>query len=208
MLDLSTLTLFCGAVLLLLVTPGPNMAFVMSHGFSYGWRGGLAVALGISAADAVLTILTATGVTGLVAAWPPSFDIIRYLGAIYLLWMAWKALQTGKPGSSVIDPQVSMRGIFVRAMLNSLLNPKGLLFFIVFLPQFVDPAKGMIAQQLIVLGLVLTLLAFIFHTVLGVCGGTLSRWFSGRTRLARLQPRILASVLTLMAVRLMVMSKP
>lgn len=208
MLDLSTLTLFCGAVLLLLVTPGPNMAFVMSHGFSYGWRGGLAVALGISAADVVLTILTATGVTGLVAAWPPSFDIIRYLGAIYLLWMAWKALQTSKPGSSVIDPQVSMRGIFVRAMLNSLLNPKGLLFFIVFLPQFVDPAKGMIAQQLIVLGLVLTLLAFIFHTVLGACGGTLSRWFAGRTRLARLQPRILASVLTLMAVRLMVMSKP
>ncbi|WP_122664316.1 LysE family translocator [Pseudomonas viridiflava] len=208
MIDLQTLSLFCGAVMLLLITPGPNMAFVMSHGFTYGWRGGLAVALGISAADAVLTVLTATGVTGLVAAWPPSFDIIRYVGAVYLLWMAWKALQGGKLGESHIDNQVSLRTVFVRAMLNSLLNPKALLFFIVFLPQFVTPSKGMIAEQLILLGLVLTAIAFVFHAALGAFGGTIKRWFAGKKRLGRLQPRLLASVLALMAVRLMVMSRP
>lgn len=208
MIDLQTLSLFCGAVMLLLITPGPNMAFVMSHGFTYGWRGGLAVALGISAADIVLTVLTATGVTGLVAAWPPSFDIIRYVGAVYLLWMAWKALQGGKLGESHIDNQVSLRTVFIRAMLNSLLNPKALLFFIVFLPQFVTPSTGMIAEQLILLGLVLTVIAFVFHAVLGAFGGTINRWFAGKERLGRLQPRLLASVLTLMAVRLMVMSRP
>lgn len=208
MIDLQTLLLLCGAVMLLLFTPGPNMAFVMSHGFTYGWRGGLAVALGIGAADILLTILTATGVTGLVAAWPPSFDIIRYLGAVYLLWMAWKALQVSKLGKSVIDNKVSLRAVFVRATLNSLLNPKALLFFIVFLPQFVAPAKGEIAQQLIVLGLVLTLIALVFHAVLGACGGTLSRWFAGKQGVGKLQSRLLAGVLTLMAVRLMVMSRP
>ncbi|MCQ3030454.1 LysE family translocator [Pseudomonas syringae] len=208
MIDLQTLSLFCGAVMLLLITPGPNMAFVMSHGFTYGWRGGLAVSLGIGAADIVLTILTATGVTGLVAAWPPSFDIIRYVGAVYLLWMAWKALQGGKPGKNVIDNKVSLRTVFVRSMLNSLLNPKALLFFIVFLPQFVTPSNGMIAQQLIVLGLVLTVIAFVFHAVLGAFGSTINRWFAGKERLGKLQHRVLAAVLTLMAVRLMVMSRP
>lgn len=208
MIDLQTLSLFCGAVMLLLISPGPNMAFVMSHGFTYGWRGGLAVALGISAADAVLTILTATGVTGLVAAWPPSFDIIRYVGAVYLLWMAWKALQGGKLSTSVIEQKVSLRTVFVRATLNSLLNPKGLLFFIVFLPQFVTPSAGTIAQQLIVLGLVLTLIAFVFHAALGAFGGAISRWFAGKSSLGKLQSRVLASVLTLMAVRLMLMSRP
>lgn len=208
MIDLQTLSLFCGAIMLLLITPGPNMAFVMSHGFTYGWRGGLAVALGIGAADVVLTILTAAGVTGLVAAWPPSFDIIRYVGAIYLLWMAWKALQGGTLGENIIAHKVSLSTVFARAVLNSLLNPKALLFFLVFLPQFVTPGKGMIAQQLIVLGLVLTLIALIFHAALGAFGSTLSRWFAGKKRLGKLQPKVLASVLTLMAVRLMVMSRP
>jgi threonine/homoserine/homoserine lactone efflux protein len=192
MIDLQTLSLFCGAIMLLLITPGPNMAFVMSHGFTYGWRGGLAVALGIGAADVVLTILTAAGVTGLVAAWPPSFDIIRYVGAIYLLWMAWKALQGGTLGENIIAHKVSLSTVFARAMLNSLLNPKALLFFLVFLPQFVTPGKGMI----------------IFHAALGAFGSTLSRWFAGKKRLGKLQPKVLASVLTLMAVRLMVMSRP
>lgn len=99
--DLQTLFLYSAAVMLLLVTPGPNMAFVMSHGFSYGWRGGLAVALDISAADIILTILTATGVTGLAAAWPPSFDIIRYVPAAALSAAGFRE-EPGLPNCSLV----------------------------------------------------------------------------------------------------------
>lgn len=208
MLDLQTLLVFTGAVMLLLISPGPSMAFVMSHGFSCGWRGGMAAAFGIAVADLILTVLTATGVTGLVAAWPPSFDIIRYSGALYLLWMAYKALGSKGMGDATQAAHVPLKSIFARAMLNSLLNPKALLFFLVFLPQFVMPAKGMIAQQMLMLGAVLTLLAWVFHALLGAFGGAFQRLLKGSGRFARLQPRMLASVLALLAVRLMIMSRP
>lgn len=208
MLDMQTLVIFAGAVTLLLLSPGPNMAFVISHGLSMGWRGGLAAALGISLADLLLTVLTATGVTALIAAWPPSFDIIRYSGAVYLLWMAFKLLQPRTVGMGEGSRETSLAAVLVAATLNSLLNPKALLFFIVFLPQFVVPAKGAVAQQLLLLGLVLSVIALVFHVVLGACGGVLSRWFSSKGRLARLQPRLLASVLALLALRLMLMQRP
>jgi threonine/homoserine/homoserine lactone efflux protein len=208
MLDPETLVVFAGAVALLLISPGPNMVFVLSHGMHYGWRGGLAAALGISLADLLLTLFTAAGVTGLVAAWPPSFDIIRYCGAVYLLWMAYRTLKSnGMPERSACE-KAPLKAVFVSATLNSLLNPKALLFFIVFLPQFVTPANGMIAEQLLLLGGVLTLLAFIFHLALGFFGGSVGRVIAGRGRSFSVQKWGLASVFGLLAFRLLVMSRP
>ncbi|MFL1501753.1 LysE family translocator [Pseudomonas sp. O64] len=208
MIDFSTLLVFSGAVLLLLLSPGPNMAFVISHGVSYGWRGGVASGLGICVADVLLTALTATGVTALVASWPPSFDVIRYAGVIYLLWLVFKTLQKSPGLDTAQVKRVRLSRVFVQAMLNSLLNPKALLFFMVFLPQFVRPQAGSITLQLLMLGGVLTLIAGVFHVLLGVFGGALSRFFAGRAGSARLQKWGLASVLMLLAARLMLMSRP
>ena len=208
MIDLATLAVFSGAVLLLLLSPGPNMAFVVSHGVTHGWRGGMASALGIGVADVLLTALTATGVTALVASWPPSFDVIRYAGVVYLLWLVFKTLQKRPvPNAGHID-RVPLGRVFLQAMLNSLLNPKALLFFVVFLPQFVRPEAGDIAVQLMVLGGVLTVIAAVFHGLLGIFGGALSRFFARRSQGAWLQKWGLASVLTVLAVRLAVMSRP
>ncbi|MHA6576664.1 LysE family translocator [Pseudomonas yamanorum] len=208
MIDLATLAVFSGAVLLLLLSPGPNMAFVISHGVTYGWRGGVASGLGISVADLLLTALTATGVTALVASWPPAFDLIRYAGVLYLLWLVFKTLQK----TPALDPahvtRVPLGRVFVRAMLNSLLNPKALLFFMVFLPQFVSPKAGPIALQLVVLGIILTLISGVFHAVLGIFGGALSRFFAGKSGSAGLQKWGLASVLMVLAIRLALMSRP
>ncbi|AJP51606.1 LysE family translocator [Pseudomonas simiae] len=208
MIDLATLAVFSGAVLLLLLSPGPNMAFVVSHGVTHGWRGGMASALGIGVADVLLTALTATGVTALVASWPPSFDVIRYAGVVYLLWLVFKTLQKRPvPNAGHID-RVPLGRVFLQAMLNSLLNPKALLFFVVFLPQFVRPEAGDIAVQLMVLGGVLTVIAAVFHGLLGIFGGALSRFFARRSQGAWLQKWGLATVLTVLAVRLAVMSRP
>jgi threonine/homoserine/homoserine lactone efflux protein len=208
MIDLATLAVFSGAVLLLLLSPGPNMAFVISHGVSYGWRGGLASTLGICVADVLLTVLTATGLTALVASWPPSFDLIRYAGVVYLLWLAYKTLQINSGLDMAQVRRVRLGQVFLQAMFNSLLNPKALLFFMVFLPQFVRPEAGSIALQLLVLGGVLTLIASVFHALLGFFGGALSRFFAGRAQSARLQKWGLATVLMLLAARLAVMSRP
>ncbi|MCO7574022.1 LysE family translocator [Pseudomonas chlororaphis] len=207
--DLSTLSIFLGAVLLLLLSPGPNMAFVISHGAAYGWRGGVASGLGIGAADIGLTLLMATGVTAVVASWPPAFDLLRYAGVAYLLWLAWKALACNGALNLVDAVRVPLSTVFVRALYNSLLNPKALLFFMVFLPQFVRPDHGSIALQLVVLGLLLTLVSGIFHTSLGIFGALLARSFSGTTaRFARLQSWLLAAVLLALALRLALLARP
>jgi threonine/homoserine/homoserine lactone efflux protein len=208
MIALTTLSIFAAAVMLLLLSPGPNMAFVMAHGITYGPRGGVATALGIAMADLILTVLTATGITALVMAWAPAFDLIRYAGAAYLLWMAGKALRQPLALKEAVVTQTSLRAVFVRAMLNSLLNPKALLFFMVFLPQFVDPGKGGVARQLLVLGLVLTVLATVFHALLGAAGGTVRRFLSRHPKAATMQSRGLAAVLVLLALRLVLTSRP
>ncbi len=208
MIALTTLSIFAAAVMLLLLSPGPNMAFVMAHGITYGPRGGVATALGIAVADLILTVLTATGITALVMAWAPAFDLIRYAGAAYLLWMAVKALRQPLALKEAVVTQASLRSVFVRAMLNSLLNPKALLFFMVFLPQFVDPGKGGVARQLLVLGLVLTVIATVFHALLGAAGGTVRRFLSRHPKAATLQSRGLAAVLVLLALRLVLTSRP
>ena len=129
-------------------------------------------------------------------------------GGLYLLWLAFKALQkTSASGTSDVA-QVPLKTLLIRAMLNSLLNPKALLFFMVFLPQFVNAQRGSIAVQLVLLGMVLTLVSGVFHTLLGVFGSTVSRLVSSTSTFARWQSLGLAAVLLLLAVRLVLMTRP
>lgn len=208
MTDLATLSVFAVAVMFLLMSPGPNMMFVVTHGVTYGWSGGVASALGIGAADLVLTILTATGIAAVVGSMAAAFDVIRYCGAAYLLWMACKCLQAPAAPSGAIASQATLKAVFARAMLNSLLNPKALLFFMVFLPQFVVPGHGPVARQLLILGSVLTAIAIVFHAALGVGSGAVRRFLDGNPKFARLQSLGLATVLVLLALRLLVMTRP
>lgn len=92
--DTANLYLFVVAVVLLLIVPGPNMAFVTSHALAHGWRGGLAAALGISFSDLLMTIMVSAGIGALVMSWTPAFEVLRLAGACYLLWLAWQALRT------------------------------------------------------------------------------------------------------------------
>ena len=212
MIATTTLLLFLGTTLALFLSPGPNMAFVLSHAVAMGPRGGLAVALGIGIADVALTVLTVTGVAGLVAAWPPSFDLLRLGGAAYLLWMAWNAWR--HPGQLTVTQAgaQSLLTVVRRSALNSLLNPKALLFFLVFLPQFVEHTDTPVAVQLAVLGAVLTLASVVFHGLLGLVGGQMAHALSSRLAhhpgLARTQGRVLAGVLTALAVRLLFTQRP
>ena len=105
--------------------------------------------------------------------WPWSLKLIRYGGAAYLLWLALNALRALPSGihESVLMPAGFK--VFYRSALNSLLNPKALLFFLTFLPAFVDAARGQVAMQLVLLGLLLTLISTVFHAGLGIAGARL-----------------------------------
>ena len=210
MIDLATFLLFLLAVLTLFLSPGPNMAFVMSHGMAYGPRGGLAAAIGIGSADVVLTALTATGVTAMVFAWSASFDVLRVAGAAYLMWLAIKTLRS--PATALTPctshANLAFHTIAKNAMLGSLLNPKALLFFMVFLPQFVNPAKGYVGLQLVILGLVLSVASVIFNTLLGALSGQLGTLVQRYPRAANFQKWLLGGVLAALAVRMFLTERP
>ena len=208
MIDAGTLALFLLAVLALFLSPGPNMAFMLSHGVAHGPRGGFAAALGIALADGVHTLCAATGITALVAAWPPSFNVLRYAGALYLLWLAWQALRAGGLQTGAAPRAAGPTRIVRSALFNNLVNPKALLFFMVFLPQFVDAARGSVPLQLVQLGVMLSLAGLAFNTVLGACGGQLGRWLQRRPGAAKVQRGLLAAMMLGLAVRLLLLDRP
>jgi threonine/homoserine/homoserine lactone efflux protein len=167
-----------------------------------------ALALFLSPADLVHTLCAATGVTALVAAWPPAFDLLRYAGALYLLWLAWQALRSGDARLQARADGAGFARVLRMAWLNNLVNPKALLFFMVFLPQFVDPARGSVPMQLVMLGVTLSLAGLVFNTVLGACSGQIGRWLQRRRGAAGFQRGLLATVMIALAVRLLLIDRP
>ncbi|QBZ89900.1 LysE family translocator [Pseudomonas viciae] len=206
--DAANLYLFVIAALLLLIVPGPNMAFVTSHALAHGWRGGFAAALGISFSDLLMTLMVSAGIGALVMSWAPAFELLRLAGAAYLLWLAWQALRTPALPTATQPQMTSFWRIFGRGALNSLLNPKALLFFMVFLPQFVTVKAGNISLQLVFLGVLLALIALIFHSVLGVCAGQLRGKLAGGGISKRLGTYGFATVMTALAARLLFLDRP
>ncbi len=229
MIAAHTFGLFLVAALALLASPGPNMAFVLAHGAAHGPRGGIAAALGIAAADLVHTLLAVTGVSALLAAWAPAFDLLRSAGALYLLWLGWRAWRSGVASATETAeaaPAVSgaaatkaattrgihhanARRIARRAALNGLFNPKALLFYMLFLPQFVDARRGSVTLQLLVLGATLLAVALLVHGALGLAAGRVARWLRARGGPhARWGHRLLAGTMLALAVRLLLLERP
>jgi len=206
--DATNLYLFIVAALLLLIVPGPNMAIVTSHAVAHGWRAGLAAALGITLADLLMTVLVSAGLGALVMSWAPAFDLLRWAGACYLMWLAWQALKAPPSDTDTQPTQASLRKIFTRATLNSLLNPKALLFFMVFLPQFVTVGSSSVTLQLMFLGVLLALIALVFHSLLGFCAGRLHARLGKGLVSKRLGAYGFAAVMAALAARLVFLNRP
>ena len=152
------MALFMAAVLALNLTPGPDMLFCFANGVSQGRVVGAVAALGIGAGTLVHTAAAALGLAGLLLASPLAFDIVRYAGAAYLVWLAWKTLRAAPLGASgaALAPR-SLWRVFAQGAVTNVLNPKVALFFLAFLPQFVDPNAGPVALQVFVLGMLINL---------------------------------------------------
>ena len=206
--DTANLYLFVVAVVLLLIVPGPNMAFVTSHALAHGWRAGVAAALGIAFSDVLMTLMVSAGIGALVMSWAPAFDVLRLAGAGYLLWLAWQALRTPAATQDSQLQAASLWKIFCRGALNSLLNPKALLFFMVFLPQFVNVKAGGVGLQLIFLGALLALIALVFHTLLGVGAAQLRAKLASGGISRRLGTYGFAGVMAALAARLLFLDRP
>ena len=166
---LETLIAFFGVAVILALTPGPDNIFVLLQSAQRGWRAGLAVVVGLCAGILVHTAAVALGLAALFAASAVAFTVLKFCGAAYLAYLAWGALRAPATASSQDDAPppaaspVSLWRMAGRGVVMNLTNPKVLVFFLAFLPQFADPALGGVAPQLMVLGMVFmlaTLLVF------------------------------------------------
>jgi threonine/homoserine/homoserine lactone efflux protein len=200
-----TFLLFLGAVMILMVTPGPNMAFVLASGAAYGWRGGVAAALGIGAVDLVFTLVCAFGLAGFLSAYPAMFDAIRWAGAAYLIYLAVNCIrsagQVSKTGA--VDAEPSRWAIFVRGLASNIANPKAILFFLVFIPQFIDPGQGAVFAQFVALGCALAVVGTLFHGSLGAIGAAGAALAGQSAKTKRGLHVLQAAVFLLIAARLL-----
>jgi threonine/homoserine/homoserine lactone efflux protein len=169
---LENLIAFFGVAILLGLTPGPDNVFVLLQSAQRGWRAGMCVVLGLCMGLVVHTAAVALGLAAVFAASAMAFTVLKFLGAAYLAWLAWQALRapaataqpapTAEPGMAG-DSRSGLLRMVGRGMFMNLTNPKVLIFFLAFLPQFADPARGSVALQLMVFGVVFmlaTLLVF------------------------------------------------
>lgn len=164
MLGIHDFWLFIVAGLLLNVTPGPDTLYVVGRGVQMGWRGGAVAALGISAGCLVHVFAAAVGLSALLAASSAAFTAVKLIGAAYLLYIGVRMLLARPPAPADPSsdlPKLSLRQVFWQGALTNALNPKVALFFLAFLPQFVDAASSGKAAAFAVLGLV-----FIFNGTL------------------------------------------
>jgi len=203
---LQTYAWFGLAVLALLVTPGPNMMFVLTSGAAHGWRGGLAAALGIGIVDLLFTLACATGLAGLLVAYPGAFDAIRWAGAAYLLWLGYGCARTAMRDEPAIasGTRREQGSVFLRGLGSNIANPKAILFFLVFIPQFIDAGRGPVFLQFGLLGASLALIGVLFHGALAAMSAVVARMIGGELGFRRQLYWMQAAVFALVAVRIVV----
>ena len=202
--DLSTVGLFAIACLALTATPGPDMLLIASRSASQGRAAGLATYVGIAAGTYCHALAAAFGLSQLFLAAPIAYDIVRYAGAAYLAYLAWKAFRSdGAALAPVAGLARHSQGRIVRqGLLTNLLNPKMALFVLALFPQFVKPEAGSVALQIMVLATVLNAIGLVVNGVVILMASRLGRLFSGEGRWRRLPQMLLATVFAGLAVRL------
>lgn len=172
---------FVTAALILLVIPGPAVLYIVARSMSQGRRAGLVSVLGISMGGVVHVIAATVGLSAVLLASATAFNVVKLLGAGYLIYLGIRTLLTPHVGGTVEAPDHrSLRRLFTDGVLVSILNPKTALFFLAFLPQFVDPSRGPVPQQVLLLGLVFLVLAFASDSTYALLAGSVRGWLGGR----------------------------
>lgn len=205
--DISVLPVFLAASFVLLITPGPDVAFIVATGVTEGRRPALWASTGIGLAMFCHAVFAAIGVAAIVAASPLAFDAIRIGGAVYLVFLAYKSFRAKPFEAGMQTTSRSPFENFRRGFVTNLLNPKAILFSGVFLPQFASPSFGPIFQQIVGLGAILALLGLVFQAGLSIASGSLGQWLLSSPRRQLVLERVMGVVFLGLAARLLFMER-
>jgi len=205
-----TLLAFFSVSVLLALTPGPDNIFVLLQSAQRGWRAGMAVVLGLCAGLVVHTAAVAMGLAAVFATSALAFTVLKFCGAAYLAWLALQALRAPVAASEGTGEEAPVQGAAVyglarmvgRGMVMNLTNPKVLVFFLAFLPQFAEPARGSVALQLMLLGVVFMLATLLVFGAIACFSGAFGALLQRSARAQRMLNRIAGLVFLGLAVRL------
>jgi len=180
MIELSQLYLFMGAALALLLIPGPAVLYITARSASQGRMAGIVSVLAIETANLFQALAAALGLSAILLSSALAFDVVKYLGAAYLIYLGIRKLMA--PDKELENEEVkreSLTRIYWQGLMVNILNPKTALFFFAFLPQFVDPAKGNVTAQTILLGSIFVGMAIITDSIYALLASSLAGKLAG-----------------------------
>ncbi len=205
MIETVTLLAFIPAAIALNLTPGADMMFCFGQGLRSGAKPALAASAGVSVGGMVHVLLAGLGLGAAVATLPWLFDVIRWVGVAYLLYLAWGAIRNGAVPADA--PARPTRWAFRDGMMVNLTNPKVILFVLAFIPQFVDPAKGSVLLQFLAFGLIIAMGGFVANGLVGIFAGGAGRVLVSNPRASRILGWVTGGIFAALAVRLAVLER-
>ncbi|HEX6338806.1 MAG TPA: LysE family translocator [Jiangellaceae bacterium] len=205
MISHSALLGIAAVALGLVLTPGPNMIYLVSRSITQGRRAGLISLLGVAAGFLVYLMAATAGITAIFAAVPALYTAVKIGGAAYLLWLAWNAIRPG--GVAVFAPRSipvdRARQLFTMGMVTNLLNPKIAILYVALLPQFVDPMLGNVAAQSLLLGGTQIAVALTVNAMIVMSAGALAAFLGQRPLWLRAQRYLMGTALAGIAIHLL-----
>ena len=203
--ETNSLLAFAMISLGMVLTPGPNMIYLISRSICQGRVAGLISLGGVALGFVFYMVCAALGVTAMVMAVPYAYDTLRIAGAIYLLWLAWQAIRPG--GNSPFQVRElskdTPKKLFMMGLLTNLLNPKIAVMYLSLLPQFISPEQGNVLTQSFVLGLTQITISVSVNAIIALFSGTIASFLMNKPSLALIQRWIMGSVLTALAIKIL-----
>lgn len=206
MLTLEQFIGFLIAALVITVSPGPDNLMVLGVGISKGRKQGIAFGLGCAFGCLSHTFLAAVGVSALIASSPVAFTVLKVCGGLYLLWLGFNALRSagGVKAGAVNTGEHSAMRLFFRGVFANAINPKVVLFFLSFLPQFVIAGNANVAWQIVALGVTFTVQAAVLFGLLGYFSGAIGQWLNRKPKASAILDRLAGGVFVALGIRLLV----
>lgn len=203
--DLAGLLAFAAISLGMVLTPGPNMVYLISRSICQGRKAGLVSLGGVALGFVFYMLCAAFGITAFVMAVPFAYDALRFAGALYLLFLAWQAVKPrGRSPFQIRHlPADGPRKLFLMGLLTNLLNPKIAVMYLSLLPQFISPEQGSILAQSVMLGLTQIVVSISVNAAIVVASGSIALFLTQKPFWAVVQRWLMGTVLTALAVRMM-----
>lgn len=187
----------------MVLTPGPNMIYLISRSLSQGPKAGLISLGGVALGFLFYVLSAAFGITALLMTVPLAYDALRFAGVLYLLWLAWQAVKPGGRSPFQVRelPKDAPRKLFVMGLVTNLLNPKVAVLYLSLL-QFISPGKGHVLSQLLVLGSTQIAISLTVNSIIAVTAGSIATFLAGRPLWLVIQRWMMGTVLTALALKM------